>query len=106
MKKSALFLLVLATITIFSVALCEAGSTAVAPFVGDKLITLDIQDLGGSIGVISVNNTQNTAMAVVLDASGNPDSLLLGVAYLYADFFTHELWGSNDGVNWAVIGTI
>ncbi|HET6516493.1 MAG TPA: hypothetical protein VFG09_15170 [Thermodesulfovibrionales bacterium] len=61
---------------------------------------------GYSHAVATFNNVDNTAFAVVLDPYGVPDSVPYGYAYLFADYYYHQLWGSNDGVNWYVIGSI
>ena len=104
MKKSVLFLVVLAMVSVFGIASSEGASSALAPFTSDEMTVLSRSDLGGiDSGVIFLNKSNNTALAVVQDPDGNPDPALVGFAFLYLDFFTNNLWGSNDGKNWEII---
>jgi len=103
MKKSILVLLAAVTFAIFGFSSGEAVTDTDSPFplgTPDKTITFNVTDLGNGIdhGVVFYNQAANTASLVVLDSSGIPDNLLLGNAYLAADFNPSPLtvWGSTD----------
>lgn len=103
MKKYILILLTAVTLTIFGLSAGEAYTDTDSPFplgTPDNTITFDVNDLGNGIdhGVFFYNQAANTASLVVLDSSGIPDNLLLGNAYLAADFNISPLtvWGTPD----------
>jgi len=109
MKKSVFFLLVLATITVFGAALSEGATLMRVPLVGDTVTVYNTQELGGDIGVLTYNNTQNTAAAVIVDVNGNPDPYLTGVANYFVDYTSRYIWGCNsacdDPQNWEILET-
>ncbi len=115
MKKAIVILLAVAAFSMVSLSISDAFDQAFAPSdVGipnpDDILILNRFDLDGfAHAVISFNNTEGTAFAVVLDPDGNPDffsPVAFGYAYLWADILYDDLYGSNDGLNWFFIGKI
>lgn len=109
MKKSILILFILTMIAVFGSSLAEAESHAVSPVntqFPDDLVTFNRFDLGCFFDHATVvfNNTDSSAIGVVVDDNGNPDDTCLGFAYVAADFIGGTfLWVSNDGINWFCI---
>lgn len=110
MKKGILILFILSAIAMFGYSLSEAFSGAVSPVTPlnpsvnrDNLETFNRFDLGCSFDHATVvfNNTDGTAMGVILDDNGDPDSTCLNFAYVAADFVGGTfIWVSTDGINW------
>lgn len=108
MKRTVLFSMVLIAISIFGAALSE-GATATDPKYGDQIVTIGRSLLGGNAhGVVFFNNTQFTALAVVLDANGNPAQAglqppLNNYSYFFVDQGFGYVWGSNNLTNWTAL---
>jgi hypothetical protein len=108
MKKSVLFSIVLVAISVFGATLSE-GATATDPKFGDQIVTVDAAHLDGAVhGVFFFNNTQFTALAVVLDADGNPSTADLSAplnsySYFFVDQGFGYVWGSSNLTSWTAL---
>lgn len=113
MKRAILFVLMISFV-VFTVSSGEAFSVAGSPvatqFPDDMRVfnTADLVSMFGAAcnvdtAVIFFNNTDDSALGVVVDIQGDPDPLCTGWAFIAADFRTGQLWISNDGANWSPI---
>src|SRR3990172_7244357 len=102
MKKGILGILIIAACIAFSFGAGEAFvydvfGPSLPGIVPDDMTILDRTEIDGfSHGVVTFNNAQDPAIAVVLDPDGTPDSFPYGYAYLWADLLTGDLYVSND----------